>query len=314
MKKRSIKHDNILRKRRTKEDFIEESKKLHGDKFDYELVEYKNLMTKVKIKCKNNHIFEQPPKSHLYGDGCPICSNRSGLSLEEFINRSRKIHGEKYDYSLVEYKNVSTKVKIICPEHGSFEQVADSHMRGIQCKKCGIKDRKEKRKLKLTDFIERSNIIHHNKYNYNLVEYENYITKVKIICPEHGPFEQVPSSHLNCVGCPDCSKSYGGTLKKRFLYLFYDKTYNLMKIGLSNNPKRRIKVISGNNLILLKYYKNCGHLEFHLHKKYAQFRTEHTIYKDGKTEWFNLNENEIPNIEKFIKSYREDNSDHNQQV
>jgi len=289
--------------RHTTEEFIEMSEKIHGKKYNYNLVKYKNKNKKVKIICSKHGIFEQA-SSHWKGDGCPTCSNKFGLSKEEFINRSNEIHNYKYDYSLVNYINVTTKVKIICPEHGIFEQVADSHMRGINCKKCGIETRREKRKLKLSEFIERSNKIHDNKFDYSLVEYKNNLIKIKIICPEHGIFEQVPSSHMDNVGCPECSKHYGGFLNKRFLYLFYDNVYNLMKIGLSNKPKNRLnKIKYGNNvdLIILKEYENCGHLEQLLHNKYEKFRQNHPICNDGKTEWFRLDKNEVYNIDLFIK-------------
>jgi len=293
----------------TTDEFIENSEKIHGKKYDYSLVEYKNKNEKVKIICLIHGIFEQSPSSHCIGDGCPSCSNKFGLSKEEFIKRSNIKHKHKYDYSLTEYKNVTSKVKIICSKHGIFEQVADSHMRGKNCKKCSIESRTEKRTMKLSEFIIKANKVHNNKYNYSLTNYKNSQTKIKIICPEHGIFYQTPASHLSNIGCPECSKYYGGFLNKRFLYLFYDNEYNLMKIGLSNNPKNRLnKIKYGNNvdIIILKEYKNCGHLEQILHKKYDEFRQNHPICNEGKTEWFNLNKDEVYNIDVIInenKSY-----------
>ena len=292
------------KEKHTIEYFLEMSEKIHGKKYDYSLVEYITAHAKIKIICPEHGIFEQSSSSHWKGDGCPTCSNKFGLSKEEFIKRSNEVHNYKYGYNLVKYKNVTTKVKIICPIHGIFEQVPDSHMNGINCKKCGIESRREKRKLKLSEFIERSNKIHNNKFDYNLVEYKNNQIKIKIICPEHGIFEQVPSSHMNNIGCPECSKYYGGFLNKRFLYLFYDNVHNLMKIGLSNNPKNRLNKIkygNGVDIVILKEYENCGHLEQLLHKKYEKFRQNHPICNDGKTEWFRLDKNEVYNIDLFIK-------------
>jgi hypothetical protein len=126
------------------------------------------------------------------------------LTTEIFIKRSIVIHKNKYDYSLVNYKNSRTKVKIICPIHGEFEQLPNNHLTGQICNECF----KKSKLLTNEIFIKRSNIIHNNKYDYSLVEYKNNKTKVKIICPIHGEFEQQPSKHLGGGGCRKCSILY----------------------------------------------------------------------------------------------------------
>ena len=292
--------------RMTLETFIKKCKKVHGDKYDYSETTYINTKTKVKIICKKHGIFEQTSKSHLKGNGCPKCSFKFGLTKEIFIERSKKVHGDKYDYSLVEYKNVTSKVKIICPKHGEFEQVVDSHINGINCPKCGLENRSEKRRMTIEEFVKKSNKIHKNKYDYSLVKYKNNLTKIKIICPKHGIFEQIPSSHLNGHECSECTNN--GSIEQKYLYIFYDKEYNLYKIGISSNPQRRFKSIidikTRTNTSIFNIYENSGKHEYHLHKKYEQFRTEHTLYKDGKTEWFSLNENHLKEIDKFLKSQK----------
>lgn len=52
------------------------------------------------------------------------------LTTEEFIARAKEVHGDKYDYSKVEYANKDAKVTIICPEHGPFEQKPHNHLMG----------------------------------------------------------------------------------------------------------------------------------------------------------------------------------------
>ena len=106
------------------------------------------------------------------------------LTTEKFIENAKKIHGDKYDYSLVEYKSKCKKVKIICNEHGIFEQTAFSHLSGHNCNYCSI----EKRKSNTADFIKKANVIHKNKYDYSIVEYVGCNSKIKIICKEHGIF------------------------------------------------------------------------------------------------------------------------------
>jgi len=121
-------------------DFIEKSLAVHGGKYDYSLVEYKNGNTKVKIKCPDHGIFEQNPLSHKKGIGCSRCSGYK-ITTEDAIASFRKVHGQRYDYSLVEYKNAKTNVKIKCRLHGVFEQTPDSHKGGSGCSACGAGNR-----------------------------------------------------------------------------------------------------------------------------------------------------------------------------
>ena len=120
---------------KTTEEFIKKAKEIHGDKYDYSLVDYKNAHTKIKIICPKHGIFEQLPLNHLSGKKCPKCKGYY-KTTEEFIKEAREIHGNKYDYSLVDYKNSREKIKIICPKHGVFEQTPHNHLCGSGCPKC----------------------------------------------------------------------------------------------------------------------------------------------------------------------------------
>jgi len=127
---------NIMGKRKTTEEFIVDAYCKHGDRYNYKFVEYKNAKTKVKIICSTHGIFEQTPGNHLNGKGCSECSGNKKLNTEEFIEKAKAIHGNKYDYSLVEYKNAKINIKIICSEHGIFEQIVSNHLSGKGCSKC----------------------------------------------------------------------------------------------------------------------------------------------------------------------------------
>jgi len=121
------------------ENFISKAKEKHNNLYDYSLVQnYKNVHMKVPIICKVHGIFIQRINSHLSGNGCPICKfDEKRLSKKEFIKKSKEIHGDKYDYSLVKYENMTTKVKIICSKHGMFEQSPDNHInRSSGCPIC----------------------------------------------------------------------------------------------------------------------------------------------------------------------------------
>lgn len=128
------------------------------------------------------------------------------LTTIEFVERARLLHGDKYSYDKTVYTAAREKVLITCPKHGDFEQRANSHMhRGAGCYSCGVK------LDSLDDFIDKANDVHKGKYGYSLVSYINSSTKIKITCPIHGLFEQVPKSHLKGIGCKYCGYKTSGS-------------------------------------------------------------------------------------------------------
>jgi len=239
---------------KTTDSFIKESKLIHGDKYDYSLVDYKGSLSHVKI-IYEGIIFDQIASSHIKGYSPELKYNRdffikksidkwgdkydysligentingkvkiihkeTGIiyyqsthghlkcapekiqrrsNTEEFIKKSNKVHDFKYDYSLVNYTISSNKVKIICNKHGEFLQVANSHIMGLGCKKCGDEIGLEKRdyttKYSTDEFISESKSIWGNKYDYSLVKYVNARTKVKIIY-DGIIYEQLPMGHF----------------------------------------------------------------------------------------------------------------------
>lgn len=183
----------------TKVDFLKKAKEVHGERYDYSDAVYTNSKTKIKIRCRQHGIYEQKPNNHLNGQGCIHCAGVGRLSLSEFISRSKKAHGEKYDYSKANYRGNKVKVKIVCPKHGDFFQVPASHMAGRGCDKCGGTS-----KISNDEFIRISTNAHGRKYDYSNTSYTNQMHKVEITCSEHGPFLQWPGDHINGSGCPKC--------------------------------------------------------------------------------------------------------------
>jgi hypothetical protein len=196
-----------MSKKKTTEQFIEEAIAVHGDKYEYSYVEYNGAHKKVKIFCiKCDKSFWQIARDHLKGKGCYNCGREQIYSSirsnkNEFIERVQKIHGEKYDYSSVEYINANTKVKIWCFQcNDYFWQIPYSHIIGIGCAKCG-----GVKKLTLDEFISKSFLVHGDTYEYSDVEYKGNKTKVKIWCFKcEKMFWQIPNHHLRGVGCPRC--------------------------------------------------------------------------------------------------------------
>lgn len=202
-------------KKLTTQDFIEKAIKIHGNNYDYSLVEYKNCYTKIKIVCQKHGIFEQSPDAHIYENGCSKCSGFHIHNEESFINKAIETHGNKYDYSLVVYENNKIKIKIICPIHGIFEQRAGAHIASKHAHGCPKCD--NSKKLTIEEFINKAIKIHGNKYDYSNVEYISARNYVTIICPNHGKFQQLAKVHINNHGgCPTCNESKGEKFIKEF--------------------------------------------------------------------------------------------------
>lgn len=202
-----------MSKRKTTGEFIEEARLVHGSKYDYSNVEYKNNREKVLIICPEHGGFLQSPEKHLSGQGCPICGGTKKSTTDRFIEKARKLHGNKYDYSKVDYTTNKEKVCIICPEHGEFWQDPHNHLKGKGCPVCGEKVHKPV-KYTTASFIAAATDIHGNKYDYSKTVYKNMNEPVEIICSEHGSFFQLPYLHLNGSICPVCSRKVNGVKRR----------------------------------------------------------------------------------------------------
>lgn len=132
---------------------------------------------------------------------------------DNFIEKSIKIHQNKYSYSSVEYKNRVTNVKIYCNKCNLyFYQKPARHLQGRGCSNCCCSS-----KLSLSDFIERSNKIHNFKYDYSESEYISFSDDIKIICKNHGIFIQKAGDHLLGKGCNECAKENSRMTHDQFI-------------------------------------------------------------------------------------------------
>ena len=120
----------------TKESFSSKANGIHNNIYNYDDVVINNARTKVLIKCHTHGYFWQKPNDHLTGKGCPDCGGTKLLTKELFCSRARLIHDNFYIYDNVVIANVKTKVCIVCPRHGAFWQVPESHLNGHGCPKC----------------------------------------------------------------------------------------------------------------------------------------------------------------------------------
>jgi len=155
----------------------------------------------------------------------------------DFIAKANKVHGDKYNYSDIEYIGTHVNIVINCPIHGQFNQSPANHLCGNGCPKCVGKNEN------INDFVFRASKTHNNKYDYSLSQFINKGGKIKIICVKHGIFEQRVSHHLNGVGCPKCVGKKKTT--KDFIKeckLIHDNKYDYSFVNYINE-KTKIKII-----------------------------------------------------------------------
>jgi hypothetical protein len=228
--------------------FINKARLVHGNFYNYSKVNYIKRNVKIIIICPVHGEFEQEPRNHLKGQRCKKCVNdKQRPSSVDFINKAKLIHGDTYGYSKVKYINNKTKVVIICPIHGEFEQTPAIHLRGSGCLKCSQINQKKD----INTFIKESKKIHGDKYDYSLVNYVNNETKIKLVCPIHGKFEQTPNNHLskghNCLKCSSTDSKIEKSLKEFLTTNNIQSIYNNRSLIKPNEldiyiPSRKIAI------------------------------------------------------------------------
>jgi len=229
------------------------------------------------------------------------------LSKLEFIEKSKALHGNKYGYDKVIYKQNKIKVCIICSTHGEFYQTPNDHLKGWGCDKC--RQEKTGLSLRLTneEFVEKAKLVHGDRFDYSLSNYINHTTKVCIVCYEHGKFWQKPNDHLNGQGCPICKASKGELLIKVIL----DK-YNINYIQEYKIPNQIYKFrydfyLPEHNLLI--EFHGRQHYEFipYFHKtedNFLQYK-QRDIFKIELAKMLNysfieFNHNQLKNVSKEV--------------
>ncbi len=232
------------------------------------------------------------------------------LTANEVIEKFRKAHGNKYDYSRVNYINNRTPVCIICPIHGKFNQRPHSHYnRKHECHLCGNNKIREKLVSNKEEFMKKANMIHKNKYDYSKLIYINALTKGTIICPIHGEFQQILSGHLNSGGCKKC-----GTIL----------TNNSNLLSTEEFIEKSIKIHGNKYDYSMSKYINSHEKIYIICKKHKEFRQTANSHLNGngcptcihiisKSEIEFLDYVKIPqteeNRQKYIKPYKVDGYD-----
>ena len=229
--------------------FIKNSIKIHGDNYDYSLVNYINNRTKVKIKCKEHGIFEQIPQSHLNGFGCKKCSIESGKyggiwkkmhTKEKFIEKAIKVHGDKFDYSIIDYKGSNVKIDIICPSHGIFSQTPRHHLYDRGCPKCNS----SKGEINIENFLNENNIYYETQYSFEgccdvLPLYFDFYLPDHKMCIEFDG-----EQHFKPLRIFGGEKAFHNRKRKDNIKNIYCKENNieLMRIKYNENISKKLKI------------------------------------------------------------------------
>ena len=257
----------------THEEFMVKLNQKYPDR-DWELLErYTHNLTPVKVRDKHG-ICLIKPNSLLQGSR-PNIKNAADKT-EYTISRFKELWGEDmFDYSEFEYRGVRSKSLITCKKRGHrFLSDANNHLSKKGCPGCCEEGRTERVRSNTEEFIEKAIKVHGDKYDYSLVDYETAHLWVKIICPDHGEFEQKPNSHLNGHGCSSCGNSknsfYNSSGNRECtLYVIecYDDNERFLKIGVtSNSLSKRF-----NNPIAMPY-------EYKVLKEFKSFNNEAVYY------------------------------------
>lgn len=284
-----------MRKSNT-EEFIKKAKFIHGNKYDYSLVQYLNNKTKVEIICniEGHKNFMQTPDAHInIGNGCPECKKcKLSYSTDTFIKKANKVHSNYYTYQSTVYTLAGNAVTVTCPVHGDFSVRANQHLAGQICMKCDIANKTKS----VEEYLLEAAAIHNDKYDYSLVNYTTSKEQIRIVCPMHGEFKQRASDHLAGASCPSCAKYGFQPNKSAILYYLKITTEDnriLYKIGITNrtvNERFNLTDLNKIEIVKQKLYENGKDAldwETKLKRMYKEYQYKGPdILSSGNTELF----------------------------
>lgn len=272
---------------------------IHNFKYSYTKTVYKFATSKTIIICPIHGEFQQNIRDHLLGHGCRQCARKAVgdkaiKSTTYWTKQASKVHNNKYDYSLVDYTHSKIPITIVCPIHGPFKQLPNTHLNGAGCKHCGNNKIVSANKLSNKEFINRAKITHGDRYDYSKVNYINSKTDIVIICKEHGEFLQRPDTHTyRKSGCPKCSNSGGfDKTKPGILYYLSINNGQAYKIGITNKSVKDrfgpdMQYITVLHQIHYKSGQDAYNEEQRILKQFKEFKyTGPDILKSGNTELF----------------------------
>jgi hypothetical protein len=206
-----------------KNDFLTRAKAIHGDLYDYSLVDFSKGGIPITIVCRKHGPFKQVPYKHYGGRGCPRCAiekrNAGNVrwNQEVMVERFKSVHGDTYDYSKSMYNGYMNSITISCRKHGDFIISPNKHVSGEGCRKCGLEKLAKSKLIGTEEFTRRAKLKHGDTYDYSKSIYTGAHNPIVVTCKLHGDFSQMPDHHWGGCGCPICGISSKG--EERLLIL-----------------------------------------------------------------------------------------------
>jgi hypothetical protein len=184
-------------------EWVRQMQAIHGDRYDYTESLYRGANRLVTIGCRTHGPFDQLATRHAHGVRCPLCAAADAPTTAKWIRSARAVHGNRYDYSLVDYVRSKQPIVIVCRVHGPFEQRPNDHVSGRNgCAACA-----GRYSPTTAEWVERARGVHGDRYDYSEVVDRNSHSKVTVVCGLHGGFDVAPGNHIaNRSGCPTCAR------------------------------------------------------------------------------------------------------------
>ena len=269
-------------KKMTTDEWITKARGVHGDTYNYVYVEYVGANKPVTIICNEHGEFVTRADSHLLGKGgCKECgklfqTEAITKDTKWFIKKAKSLYGDVHDYTKTKYVRWNKKVIITCKKHGDFEITPSNYLKkfSMGCQSCSREKQASALSHNQDGFLIKAEEIHGDRYDYSLVEYEGVHTPVKIICKEHGVFEQTPSHHINGKqsGCQTCGVGIQSDNDAVYIWKVVGEK-DVYKIGITSFRlgDKRIRSTAMNNAIgydlkILKQVENALSVEKELLK------------------------------------------------
>jgi len=240
-----------MSKKKTTKEFIHEAIQVHGDKYSYTHSVYKTARTNIDIECAVHGPFKQIAYNHLKGQGCPKCGKLARIvkttdTVNHYLQCYKEKHGDKYNYSKMNFQGPLKVITIICPIHGEFKQTAKAH-KYYGCKKCANSTVACKNKLLPEEVKNKCIKTHKDKYDYTKTDFTLNVKdpSAVITCKKHGDFTQRLQEHYGGKGCIQCGIEVGRSwsrtaYKNKRTSLYYIKINSeYYKIGITRQTIKK---------------------------------------------------------------------------
>lgn len=245
------------RNRLSQEEFLVRLTTL-GTGYGLEKVNYTSMDKPITLVCSDHGPFTARAGNALYRkSGCPKCAReltglRSRKPLSYYVEKSRAVHGDRFEYLGIEYQGAAAYLRVLCRDHGEFLQLAQDHIKGVGCSKCAVEIYDH------PSFINVATRVHGSRYDYSQAIYNKALSKVIICCKDHGPFTQTPSSHINGQGCPRCA-NVGPSDAQVEIANFMRQFTDVMEEAPIGESRKRVDVFLPEYSLAIEYHGLIWH-------------------------------------------------------